>query len=425
MNWQHLIYLLLIVPASSSSRGGNNNGGRKNDAAASSFSPIRELGPSLAASVAGGTIIAVRSPPLRRDDDEIIIGEEDGVDEEEEEECLVVLFRSPILSESTGPSGMKQRSYAAGGNLTVASVFGQQGDDDIIDSDSNQHQQNNDISGNHYYRGLTFLPNGPVNFPFLPSGSNNNNLRILHAPSGLLLAATGFAPDAEHILNVAAGRIFSRISVYDAPMSYGGGGVGGSKSVDPHGLVREDLSSMMIDAAMNEGGRPLGVQLLVIGQSSLSSSSRVRRKHPSLEMYTVDPSGGWRSCCGAGSTGGTAVGRGAEGVRSSLLLHLTDDSALGGEYAGWRNALDRAMMATMDALEQQEQDGDSGERDGPRATYGAVVVFGSGGSSSHNGLKGRIIRNTSSSRCAAIDPAIVDECYKRCRQILRDRRRLG
>ena len=55
-----------------------------------------------------------------------------------------------------------------------------------------------------------------------------------------------------------------------------GGGGGGSKSIDPHRLVREDLSAMMIYAAMSDGGRPLGLQLLVgrhVGQH------RIRVQH--------------------------------------------------------------------------------------------------------------------------------------------------
>ncbi len=119
-----------------------------------------------------------------------------------------------------------------------------------------------------HHHGLSFLPDGPVHFPLPSGGGSACNLRMLHAPLGLLVAATGFTPDADHVLGVAAGRVLSRISVFDAA------GGSGNKSVDPHRLVREDLSAMMIDAAMSDGGRPLGLQLLVVGTSALSSSSR-------------------------------------------------------------------------------------------------------------------------------------------------------
>jgi hypothetical protein len=226
----------------------------------------------------------------------------------------------------------------------------------------------------------------------------------------LLVAATGFAPDADH-LGVAAGRVLSRISVFDADA----GGGGGSKSVDPHRLVREDLSAMMIYAAMSDGGRPLGLQLLVVRTSALSSSPLRRRRTTattmkeeedellSLELYTVDPSGGWRSCAGSG----TAVGRGAEGVRSFLLRRRrrrrgggndarfrrsggggsssnstsNDDDAP--PLRGWRGALYRAMMASVVALDDRDDGGGTGDDDddaprggGARANHGAVVVFG-------------------------------------------------
>ncbi len=147
-------------------------------------------------------------------------------------------------------------------------------------------------------------------------------------------------------------------------------------SVDPHRLVQEDLSAMMIDAAMSDGGRPLGLQLLVVGTLALSSSSRQWRsttteeedKLLSLELYTVDPSGGWRSCAGSG----TVVGRGAEGVHSSLLRRREEEKttmrnseevgAGGGSSSGstnndaplrgWRGALDRAMMASVIASDR-------------------------------------------------------------------------
>ena len=72
------------------------------------------------------------------------------------------------------------------------------------------------------------------------------------------------------------------------------------------------------------GGRPWGVQLLVIGQSVLSTTAATAAEptghhSSSLEMYILDPSGGWRSYCDSSSRiGGTAVGRGAERVRSCL-----------------------------------------------------------------------------------------------------------
>jgi len=193
---------------------------------------------------------------------------------------------------------------------------------------------------------------------------------------------------------VAAGRVFSRISVYDAPSSIISSSSTSGKSVDPHRLVREDLSSMMIDAAMSEGARPLGIQLLVIGQSALSSKGSTN----SLEIYTIDPSGGFRSCIGRGS----AIGRGAQRVCSSLMK----EEKLNNNNYGWKGALDRAMLAAVDALESTDEDHDVKERG--HSKYGAVVVFGK---ASYRSSTNRV---STTSRCASVDSAIVEECYQRC-----------
>ena len=322
----------MIIGSTTSS---NSNG--------ASFSPISELGPSLAAFIAGGTIIAARSPlrpSIPRNDDSASSGDKvDG-------ECIVVLFRSPIVSESQPGSGMKQTIDAV--NLTVTLVFVFQIDDEACVESNNE--------GKNYYHGLPFLPNEPANFPFLTS-SSSNNLRILHAPSGLLVTATEFPPDADHILNVAAGRVFSRISVFDrsSPLSSTR-----SKSVDPHRLVHEDLSSMMIDAAMSNGGQSLGVQLLAIEQSAFSQRTS---RGCSLDMYTIDPSGGWRSCIGRG----TAVWRGAERINSKKLCPTHQSAILEDVLSeaadipyGLTGALNAAIASATDAL---EWDGESNDMD--------------------------------------------------------------
>jgi 20S proteasome alpha/beta subunit len=362
------------------------------------FSPVSELGPSLAASVAGGTIIAARSPRSlhSKQHGDAVSTTKVEVNNVEDDECLVILFRSPV---AVG-SGEKQLD---GNNLTISSVFGIHADDD--DSVDNEQQQ---VQSNRYH-GLSFLSNGPVNFPFLPS-SSSNNVRILHAPSGLLMAATGFAPDADYILNVAAGRIFSRISIYDTPSSLS---KSSTKSVDPHRLVREDLAPMMMDATMSGGGRPFGVQLLVVGQSTLSRQSS---NDCPLEIYTIDPSGGWRSCIGSG----TAVGRGAEKVRvllrESHRLEIDEDTSVGPNNTplGWRGALDIAMMAAIEAMEQDENSDDDSDPQGrrSRANFGAIVVFSG---------TGQLRSQVSHSRCALVNSIVTMKSYDRCHQRLTEK----
>lgn len=385
--WQHNILLVSLLIQHVGSRG----------SATQVFSPVSELGPSLAASVAGGTIIAARSPPrmqskLHGDATSLTTVETNEI--LDDEECLVVLFRSPVV----GGAGEKQQS--GDGNLTISAVFRNQTYNDNHDDARNDQQH------------LSFLSNGPVNFPFLPS-SSSNNVRILHAPSGLLVAATGFAPDADYILNLSAGRIFSRISVYDTPSFLS---QSSTKSVDPHRLVREDISPMMMDATMSGGGRPFGVQLLVVGQSAQRSSNDC-----SLEIYTIDPSGGWRNCIGSG----TAVGRGAERVRVRLRESQgfeRDDADVEPTDVrqGWRGALDIAMMAAVEALEQDENsdtDSDPQCRSSRSMTnFGAIVVF-------HG--TGKLRSYDSQSRCAIMNSIIIMESYDRCRKRLMEKQTLA
>jgi 20S proteasome alpha/beta subunit len=177
------------------------------------------------------------------------------------------------------------------------------------------------------------------------------------------MAATGFASDAEHLINVAAGRVLSRISIYDAPMS---SSLTSGKSVDPHRLVREDVSSMMIDSAMSDGGRPWGVQLLVIGQSALS-------RNRLLDMYTIDPSGGWRHRHGTIA----AIGRGAERISVSSSSMLEEDlTNYRIKSSGWRRALDVAMNAAINTFEKSEDNSIVDVLNNPTEKYSAVVIFG-------------------------------------------------
>jgi len=410
--WQ-FYYLPIIFIGSVLSSSPNSRGN-------SGFSsPVNELQPSLAASVAGGTIIAARSYYRGRGPSKLIASNEDDdkVDEEyttgndnhndadDDDDCLVLLFRSPMQN---------QQLLNVGRNLTTYSVFG-----------SSSSSDNDDDDDHHHHAGLTFLPNGPVNFPFLPA-----QLRILHAPSGLILAATGFAPDIDHILHVAAGRVLSRSSIFDD----GGGTLSsysrvGTKSVDPHRLLREDLSSLMIDATMSDGGRPWGVQLLVIGQSALSTATA--HSSSKLEMYTLDPSGGWRSYCDSSSRSiGTAIGRGAERVRSCLQRQMMDRRTLQSSSSttddddvisfGWKASLDRAMMASMIGLDDQQNDDTNDDENLSnnddcnnmmRANFGAVVIFGTNSRA--------IVGTSSGSRCAMINSITIEESYNRCRRKLR------
>jgi 20S proteasome alpha/beta subunit len=92
------------------------------------------------------------------------------------------------------------------------------------------------------------------------------------------------------------------------------------------------LSSTVQLAALAEGGRPFGVQALVVGLD----------KKDKLLLYTVDPTGGWQHYGG----GATAVGRGAEKVRTLLYKAIKDAST--SDDRGARVALRIAISALVE-----------------------------------------------------------------------------
>ena len=89
-------------------------------------------------------------------------------DDDHDNDFLVILFRSP----------MQHQLQNVRRNLTTSSVFGSSSsssnsstpttDDDYdVDDDGECNSKNINRDYNHYHTGLSFLPNGPVNFPFL------------------------------------------------------------------------------------------------------------------------------------------------------------------------------------------------------------------------------------------------------------------
>jgi len=294
------------------------------------FAISRRLAPSLAASAAGSTIIAARSQANKS-----------VVEDCDTDDCIILLFRHPYHEDEAR-------------NLTAKSILS-----DTDDSSSDE---------------LIFFGSHP------PSCyGENSNLRVIHSQSGLVLAAVGFAPDVDHILNVAAGRVLAKISLFDAPLtSSGRSTAAGSKSVDPHRLVREEVSSMLVDAASIEGGRPFGTQIYVIGQTT--SPRRLAEGDSSLEMFTLDPSGTWKSCEGPLHS----IGRGSEKV----VRHQASSTA-----GGWKGALESAL--THAAIGQEQKDERTSE-------FEAMVIFGTAPTHSN-------------SRCAMVHPDVIDSIHRRIR----------
>lgn len=324
--------------------------------------------------MAGGTVIAVRSRPsaLNRGNSiasgSVISGDEcDGYGDD----CIVILFRSPDATRN------EEGAY----NLTAASVYG-----------STSQTTTDTSEGSTIDDELSPLYNGPLHHPH---ASPTNNARILHAPTGLFLAITGFKPDVSHLLQIAAGRVLSRASVYN-----------NGKSFDPHTLVREDLSSILIDAASSDDGRPMGTQCLVVGTSCV--------KRNGLEIYTIDPSGGWRSHVGWGA----AVGRGAERIKTSIIK---ENQQLGeDDDKGWKLALDRAMMAAMDTFEVNDDNLHCCE-ESKLHLYRAIAIFGSRSTSK---LEENAMFQTVS-KCFGVHHSVLEESYRRCSKLVNERASLS
>lgn len=105
---------------------------------------------------------------------------------------------------------------------------------------------------------------------------------------------TGFAADIKHLTGVSLEQVESHQALYSHAMS-----------VD---RVVRAFSSTVQRAARSQGGRPYGVQALIVGIDS----------NGSFQLYTVDTTGGWQHYGG----GATAVGRGAKEVRARLYKEM-------------------------------------------------------------------------------------------------------
>ena len=68
--------------------------------------------------------------------------------------------------------------------------------------------------------------------------------------------------------------------------------------------------------------------------------------------------------------------------------------------SGWRRALDVAMNAAITTFEKNEDNSNVDVLNNPTDKYSAVVIFGN-------------CSGKRTSRCAAVCPDVIEECYKR------------
>jgi len=117
------------------------------------------------------------------------------------------------------------------------------------------------------------------------------------------------------------------------------------KQLDVHRIIYEEnldmpalkvvrsLASLLQEAAQNRGGRPYGIQSLIVGRSSTRSS---------LHLYSLDPSGGFRHWGSA-----TAIGRNAQTVRKQLHKAISNEMPSSGG-----KGLETALRSSLDAMRE-------------------------------------------------------------------------
>ena len=119
---------------------------------------------------------------------------------------------------------------------------------------------------------------------------------VQFAPSWLsfsnsLCSMTGLASDVEHLGRILQRQADNHFNIYLKPLT-------------THAMTQR-LSRILQQAAQMKGGRPFGVQTLLVGGDDIDN----RR----LCLYTIDPSGSWQSWGGA-----TVIGKYAKQVRQEL-----------------------------------------------------------------------------------------------------------
>lgn len=298
--------------------------------AASPLYPSDSFGPSMRASATASTIVAVTAPVANGDGTETARGE-----------CCVILTKSHLQSGGKKDDGDADAGDGAqhdddgDGGVTVASAIS-------ATSQSPESHPESDLQ------------------PIIRPGRHTPTLSVLSTGSNnvgvppLLAAFTGFTPDVHHLSLRLAKTYSNHLQLY------GGMPMRTAKAA-------QNLADVVRSATSGEG-RPYGVQALVVGD---------RPRSQQLQIYTIDPAGG----CTHWSGGGTAIGKDAELVRKCLLRCLRPNeelarlSSAGGigdddedeedvEIPGasrgppkcWQDALDRAMMATLEATLSGEMD---------------------------------------------------------------------
>jgi 20S proteasome alpha/beta subunit len=228
------------------------------------MAPIQNFEPSWTASSAGGTTIAI---PFTLKDVACANQKHDSCSE-----AVLLIFRSSVpLAISSSTDGA--RNYQRTERLTSALALG----------------------------GLRIV--GPMysNSDAIPLSRSAQRWTLLG--SGTICSMTGFAPDIDYLTRYVQNFIDNHRTTYESTC------FSKTASVSPIKLV-ELLAEELQEAGQWQGGRPFGVQILMVGPD------------PTLGIFTLDPGGGHRRWRGA-----AAIGRNGKIIRDRLFEHWISQSS--------------------------------------------------------------------------------------------------
>jgi 20S proteasome alpha/beta subunit len=175
-----------------------------------------------------------------------------------------------------------------------------------------------------------------------------------------LCCMTGLASDVDYLSRALQKQVDLHRTIY-----------GGSHPLTTLKIVRK-LATLLQEAAQYQGGRPYGVQALIVGQD-----------RSSLNIFTLDPSGGFRHWDCA-----TAIGRSAQQAKKHLHESLSSNKV----PQDGSKALEEAIRASIKAMREASLD--------PAADrYEALLV--------------RTIKTNRELCVATIDPDQVNKCRER------------
>jgi 20S proteasome alpha/beta subunit len=231
------------------------------------ISPIQNFEPSWTASSAGGTTIAI---PFALNDVANLHEKKDSIGSD----AVLLIFRStsPVaLSSQFRGDAMKNRET----ERTRSALF--------------------TLSGLRIF-GYVY-----TNSDCIPLSLASQRWALLGSTA--ICSMTGFAPDIDYLTRYLQKLIDNHRTMYESTS------MAKTASMSPMKLV-ESLAEELQEAGQWQGGRPFGVQILMVGLD------RIMEQSTSLGIFTLDPSGVYRRWRGA-----AAVGHNGKIIRDRLFKY--------------------------------------------------------------------------------------------------------